>query len=87
MRDAYLAKAAADPANDPAAAEAIRVHFEGVNDTLRRLEKEHAEAEPRHLESLLKFAERAYRRPLSAAERNDIVAYYQTLRDKTRALA
>jgi mono/diheme cytochrome c family protein len=82
LRDAYLAKAAADPANDLIAAAAIRVHFDGVNATLRRLEQEHAEAEPRHLEALLKFAARAYRRPLTTAERNDTLAYYRTLRDK-----
>ena len=40
MRDAYLAKAAADPKNDPVAPEAIRDHFERINATLRNLEKE-----------------------------------------------
>ena len=35
MRDIYLAKAAADPTNDPAAAEAIRDHFDRTNATLR----------------------------------------------------
>jgi len=42
----------------------------------------HAEAEPKHLDALLKFAARAYRRPLSKAERDDILAYYHTLREK-----
>ncbi len=65
LRDAYLAKAAADPNNDPVAPEAIRDHFERVNDTLRALEKEHVDAEPKHLEALLNFAARAYRRPLT----------------------
>src|SRR6185295_10563430 len=45
-------------------------------------ENMHAAAEPKHLETLLKFAARAYRRPLSKAERDDILAYYHTLRDK-----
>ena len=76
MRDVYLAKAAEDPTNDPAAAEAIRDHFDQVNATLRSLEKERAEAEPRQLEALLQFAERAYRRPLTNAERADLLAYY-----------
>jgi mono/diheme cytochrome c family protein len=82
MRDRYLAKAAADPANDPVAAEAIRDHFERVNSTLRRLEKEEAEAEPKHLDALLKFTAHAYRRPLTKAERDDLIAYYHTLRTK-----
>ena len=35
LRDAYLAKAAANPDNDPVAPEAIRDHFQRVNDTIR----------------------------------------------------
>ena len=80
MRDAYLAKAAADPTNDPVAAEAIRDHFDQMNATLRSLEKERAEAEPRQLEALLQFAARAYRRPLTHAERADLLAYYHQAR-------
>ena len=82
MRDAYLAKAAADPRNDPVAPEAIRDHFNRVNATLRALEKAHADAEPKHLAALLEFAARAYRRPLTRAERDDLRGYYETLREK-----
>ncbi len=82
MKEAYLAKAAAGPNNDPVAPQAIREHFDGINATLRNLEQERADAEPKHLDALLKFAERAYRRPLTNAERDDIVAYYRQLRDK-----
>ena len=82
MRDIYLAKAAADPTNDPAAAEAIRDHFDRTNATLRALEKERAEAEPRQLEALEQFAARAYRRPLTPAERADLLEYYH--RDRTQ---
>src|ERR1700722_17577298 len=76
MRDIYLAKAAADPTNDPAAAEAIRDHFDQMNATLRALEKERAAGEPKQLEALLQFAERAYRRPLTPAERADLLNFY-----------
>ena len=82
MRDAYLAKALADPTNDPAAPVAIRDHFDRVNATLRALETERMDAEPKHLEALLRFAARAYRRPLSKAERDDLVAYYRAIRTK-----
>jgi hypothetical protein len=82
MKEAYLAKAAADPSNDPVAARAIRDHFDRMNATLRRLEKERADAEPKHLEALLRFATRAYRRPLTKAERDDLIAYYHSLRAK-----
>ncbi len=84
MRDTYLAKAAANPNNDPVAPQAIREHFARVNATLRTLEKEHADAEPKHLEALLRFAAHAYRRPLTKAERDDLLAYYHTLRDKNQ---
>ncbi len=82
MRDAYLRKALDDPKNDPVAPQAIREHFDGINATLRRLEKERADAEPKQLEALLRFATRAYRRPLSKAERDDLLAYYHELRTK-----
>ena len=82
MRHKYLAKAAAVPTNDPVAPEAIREHFNGINATLRALEKEHIAAEPKHLDALFQFAARAYRRPLTKAERDDLAAYYRTLRDK-----
>lgn len=83
MRDAYLAKAREDPSNDPIATEAILGHFQSVNDTLRRIEKMRLDAEPRHLDALLNFAQRAYRRPLSTLEREDIRAYYRMLHDQS----
>ncbi len=82
MRDAYEAKAKADPKNDPAALTAIRDHFERVNRTLRELEKEKSASEPKHLDAMLRFAARAYRRPLALTEREDLLAYYRTLRAK-----
>ncbi|HVW87294.1 MAG TPA: DUF1587 domain-containing protein, partial [Bryobacteraceae bacterium] len=82
MRDAYLAKAAANPKNDPVAPEAIRDHFNRINATLRNLEKERREAEPKQLDALLRFAARAWRRPLTKSEQDDMLAYYHELRQK-----
>jgi hypothetical protein len=82
LRDAYLAKAAADPANDPVAAVAISDHFDRMNSTLRRLEKERVDAQSRHLDALVEFAARAFRRPLAEFERDDLLAYYHQLRTK-----
>src|SRR6202035_4998637 len=59
-------------------------HFDRINATLRYLEKEHTDAEPKQLEALLRFAARAYRRPLSKAERDDLLAYYHTIRAKNQ---
>ncbi len=83
LRDAYLAKAKAEPANDEIAQEAIRDHFKRVDDTLRAVERMRAQAEPRHLEAIVDFAERAYRRPLAPVERADILGYYRSLRDES----
>jgi hypothetical protein len=82
LKAEYLAKAAADPKNDAVAEKAITEHFNGVNATLRGLEKTRREAEAKHLDALLRFAARAYRRPLTTAERDDMIAYYHQVRDK-----
>jgi hypothetical protein len=82
MKEKYLKKAFANPAGDPAALDAIKDHFDRINATLRGLEKMRAEAEPKHLDALLRFAGRAWRRPLTKAERDDLLAYYRTAREK-----
>lgn len=82
MRDAYLAKAKANAKNDRVAVEAIREHFERVDRTLRAVERMRIAAEPSQLNALAEFAARAYRRPLTEAEREDIVGFYHKMRDK-----
>jgi hypothetical protein len=82
IRDVWIAKANADPSNNPAAAQAIKEHFEGINATLRNLEKTHASAEPKQLDALLRFAAKAYRRPLTKNEKDDMLTYYHKMRDK-----
>lgn len=82
LMNQYLELAAMGPENDPEAPAAIREHFNHVNITLRALEKMHTAAEPKHITALLDFAARAYRRPLTKAERDDIVAFYHELRKK-----
>ena len=77
----YLAEADA-PGNDAIAMQAIKEHFARVNATIRNLEKVRVEAEPKHLDALVKFAAKAYRRSLTRAEKDDILAYYKQLRDK-----
>jgi mono/diheme cytochrome c family protein len=59
---------------------AVEEHFTSTNATIRWVERARAEAEPLHLRALQEFAARAYRRPLSALERDDLVEYYQSLR-------
>jgi mono/diheme cytochrome c family protein len=81
LRDKYVAKAEAS--NNPIAVEAMKVHFQWENDTMRRIEKMRVDAEPRAVDTLLKFAARAYRRPLSQPEREKILAFYKSLREKS----
>ena len=81
LKAAFLAKTAADDSNHPVAMQAIIDHFDRVNATLRSIEKERIEAEPRHLDALLTFAARAYRRPLSAEERAALLAFYRSMRE------
>ncbi len=75
LRQLYLAKAV-----NPVATQAILHHFDRVNSTIRWVERARLDAEPRHLEALLQFAARAYRRPLSQAQRDGILSYYRELR-------
>jgi len=69
-------------ANDPLAMKAIDEHFTWVNANLRWIEKAKIDAEPTHLDALLDFATRAWRRPLTVAETADLLGYYRTLREK-----
>jgi hypothetical protein len=78
---AWLAKATENDASQ-VVLDAIRDHFENVNATVRWLERTRLAAEPSHLAALVEFARRAYRRPLSQAEKDDLIAFYRRLRSE-----
>lgn len=80
LEDLYLAKAVKAGAGDTAKG-AITAYFRGMNDTFRSIEKARKQAEPNHLPALHQFAEWAYRRPLTAAEKEGLAGFYRTLRD------
>jgi hypothetical protein len=83
LADAYLAKARqslAESGGDPVAIQAIEEHFRWVPATIHAAQKARVAAEPLHRKALLDFARRAYRRPLTEAERADLLAFYQSLR-------
>jgi mono/diheme cytochrome c family protein len=77
---AYLARARAS--GNATAVKAVEDHFQSVNAGIRWVEKARIEAEATHLAALQEFAARAFRRPLSQAERAGLVAYYRSLREK-----
>lgn len=60
---------------------AIKHYFREINEQIRWVEKARLQAEPGHLAAVLEFAERACRRTLSQSEKDELTAYYRTLRD------
>jgi hypothetical protein len=76
---AYEAKAKKAGISDTAL-QAVRDYFVAMNASIRALEQAKRAAEPAQLAALVDFATRAYRRPLTAAEREDLLAFYRTLR-------
>ncbi len=80
VREFYLARVR--PSNNALALEAVEQHFDWVDETLRWLDRARVESEPLHLAEVLKFAGRAYRRPLTQAEADGLRRFYQSLREE-----
>lgn len=76
---AYEAKAKTAGISDTALT-AVQDYFVRMNAAIRSLEQAKRAAEPAQLEALVDFAARAYRRPLTPAEREDLLAFYRSLR-------
>src|SRR5262249_16562798 len=66
LRDQVLARVASEA--DPAIPDVVKDYFDRTNAQIRWVERARLEAEPRQLDALLKFAARAYRRPLAQEE-------------------
>jgi hypothetical protein len=81
LAKAYLAKARQQGATGEGL-KAIETYFTDIASDIRRVEEARRAAEPGHLEAFGRFTERAYRRPLSAAERDGLLTFYRTLRRK-----
>jgi mono/diheme cytochrome c family protein len=79
LATAYLARARRLGAGGEAL-KAIETYFAAIRAEVRRVERDRLAAEPSHLKALVRFAERAYRRPLTAAEGEDLLAFYRKLR-------
>ncbi|MDR3633115.1 MAG: DUF1592 domain-containing protein [Isosphaeraceae bacterium] len=62
---------------DPKVFEPLR---KPINDRAAAFRKRLVDTEPKHLDSLLEFAARAYRRPLTAEEGQELRSLYSTLR-------
>jgi hypothetical protein len=81
LRNAYLTKAKKIGVKEDAL-KAIEAYFAEISREIRQVEHDRIAAEPIHLDALRRFAERAYRRPLSQIEGKDLIAFYQSLREK-----
>ena len=79
LRDVYLAKARKNGAN-AVAIQAMETYFAEIADQINHVEQARRDAEPSHLAALESFASRAYRRPLSVKERDDLLTFYKSLR-------
>ena len=75
----YTAKAIKVGVTGPAL-QAVKDYFVTINANIRALEAAREAAEPRQLQALMSFASRAYRRPLTPAEQDDLLAFYESLR-------
>jgi hypothetical protein len=80
LAQVYLAKSK-EITNDVALG-VVRDYFQQMNANVRAFEQARAAAEPSHLDALLAFAERAYRRPMAKTESDDLRAFYHSLRDQ-----
>lgn len=79
MRDLYLSKAREKDAS-PDAIDAIEAYFQNMLTTVRWIDQARVAAEPGHLNALVSFAQRAYRRPFSAGEKEELLDFYRRLR-------
>jgi hypothetical protein len=64
------------------AIQAVKDFFDKANEGIRWVQRARHEAEPNHLQSLFDFAARAYRRPLSEADRADLLSFYRDSRER-----
>jgi hypothetical protein len=79
LAEVYMAKARANGGGE-IELQAIADYFKEMSERNRSVNEARLAAEPSHLESLLQFAEQAFRRPLSPAERDDLLNFYRSLR-------
>ncbi len=80
LGEVYLDKAKRGGA-EPIHERAITEFFRNINAQIRWVQQARLTAEPLHLEAILSLAERAYRRPLSLAEKDEIIGLYRSLRN------
>lgn len=81
LAELYLAKARRNQASETVQ-QAIQEHFDLVAANMARVERARATAEPLHRAALEAFAARAYRRPLTAAEHDELAEFSRRSREE-----
>lgn len=81
LGDLYMAKARKN-GGEAMALQAVEDHFKWVSTHIRGTERARLTSEPIQLKSLLDFAGRAYRHPLTASEQANLLSFYHILRQK-----
>ncbi|QEG39216.1 hypothetical protein UC8_11770 [Roseimaritima ulvae] len=79
LSEVYVAKAIRS-GGEGVALQALRDYFRNINDQIRWVVRARREAQTVHLEAVVEFCQRAYRRPLQAEEVSGLKAFYQTLK-------
>ncbi|MEZ6127474.1 MAG: DUF1592 domain-containing protein [Planctomycetaceae bacterium] len=83
LADVYLTKAKQN-GGEGTGIVAIQEYFRNIDREIRWVEDARLAAEPSHLRDALKFAERAFRRPLLESERKELTAFYDSLKNDDR---
>ncbi|MFO0954831.1 MAG: DUF1592 domain-containing protein, partial [Isosphaeraceae bacterium] len=81
LRAAYIEKARRVGASEDAL-RSMETYFDEISASVRAVETAREAARPKHTEALLALARRAYRRPLTPAERDDLIGFYRALREQ-----
>lgn len=82
LSELYLAKAKRNGGTE-VPLKAIEDYFSNINRQIRWVEAERLKAESVHLENLQNLMQQAWRRPLSTEEREDLDAFYHSLRTES----
>lgn len=76
----YLSKAIEAEAGE-VTQQAVRDFFIEINEQIQWVEQSKVTSQPYHLDAAIQFASRAYRRPLSSSDEQDLRDYYKRLID------
>lgn len=79
LASVYQAKAKGKGASDEAI-QAMDHYFSSMMETFQRFESLRVDSHQHHLNELLRFAKRAFRRPLTSDEQSNVLEFYRSLR-------